>query len=63
MVSWNEWIVGYAQCGETEEAMRYLNKMKCDDIPPNAITFSCILKMCGSIGALHERKHVHDKII
>ena len=49
--------------GEAEEAMRCFNEMKCKDIPPNVVTFSCILKACGSAGALHEGKHVHDEII
>ena len=63
VVSWNALIAGYAQCGEAEEAMRCFNEMKCEDIPPNAVTSSYILKACGSIGALHEGKHVHDEII
>ena len=50
VVPWNALIVGYAQCSEAEEAMRCFNEMKCEDIPPNVVTFSCILKACGSVG-------------
>jgi pentatricopeptide repeat protein len=63
VVSWNALISGFSQHGKGEEALQYFQKMKDAHISPDVITFVCVLKACGSIGALERGKQVHDEII
>jgi pentatricopeptide repeat protein len=37
--------------------------MQRDGLPPNEVTFSCILKACGSIGAIDKGLQIHDVIV
>eukprot|EP00250_Pteridium_aquilinum_P022497 c25392_g4_i1 orf=1-234(+) len=51
VVSWNALISGYAQEGQGEQALNCFECMKRESIPPNGVTYACILKACGTIGA------------
>ncbi|KAI5065602.1 hypothetical protein GOP47_0020297 [Adiantum capillus-veneris] len=60
--SWSTLIAGYAQHGQCEEALNCFERMQGEGLTPNAVTFTCILKACGSIGAVDKGKRIHDEI-
>ena len=62
VVSWNTLIAGYAQQGQAECALQSYECMLKDGFSPDAITFNCILKACGSIKALDKGKKTHEEI-
>eukprot|EP00250_Pteridium_aquilinum_P016958 c23385_g2_i1 orf=87-488(+) len=51
VVCWSALIAGYAQHGRGEDALNCFNRMQGEGLFPNEVTFICILKACGSIGA------------
>lgn len=61
-VSWGAMITGYAQHGQGLSALELFQKMKLEGITPSNFTFSCILKACGTIGAVGEGHLIHDEI-
>ncbi|MCO5579401.1 hypothetical protein L7F22_033256 [Adiantum nelumboides] len=62
VVSWSTLISGYAQQGKGEEAWICFKKMQGEGHLPNAVTFTCILKVCGSLGAIDRGEQIHDEI-
>jgi pentatricopeptide repeat protein len=63
VVSWNTLITGFAQHEQGHEALNCFEQMQTDGLPPNEVTFSCILKACGSIGAIDKGLRIHDAIV
>ena len=63
VISWNALIGGYAQHGYGEEALDCFELMKnrCRIIP-DACTFICVLKACGTIGASTKGRDVFTEI-
>ena len=59
VVTWTSLIAGYAQHGYGEKALNCFQQMKCDGFSPDAFTFVCILKACGSIGAIDKGDEIH----
>ena len=37
--------------------------MRCQGVSPNSITFACILKACGNLGAVEKGKNIHEEIL
>ena len=63
VVSWNALISGYVQNGLNHEALSYFKKMQDNKaINPNAITYVCMLKACGSIGSLKLGEEIHEEV-
>ena len=62
IVSWNALIGGFATQGHNYEAMNCFDRMQTEGFSPDAITFSCILKACGSARAIEKGKQIHDEI-
>eukprot|EP00250_Pteridium_aquilinum_P019720 c24549_g5_i1 orf=450-935(+) len=62
VVSWNALIAGHAQHRQGEEALDCFERMKNKGLSPDAVTFVCILKACGTTGAVDKGKQIHDKI-
>ena len=62
-VSWNVLIAEYAQQGQCEEALECFRHMQTDNVPPDAITLACMLKVYGHTGAVIEGKQIHDESI
>ena len=50
-VSWNAPMSGYANHGQDHEALESFKKMQEGGVPPDAISFLCLMKVCGSIGS------------
>ena len=63
VISWNSMIAAYAQQGKSENAMHCFDEMQKNGFSPNAVSFTCILKACGSIGALEKGKQIHEDIV
>ncbi|KAI5067725.1 hypothetical protein GOP47_0018253 [Adiantum capillus-veneris] len=60
--SWNALIAGHAQNGHGEEAIALFEQMQTGGCSPDPLSFVCILKACGNIGALDKGKEIHSKI-
>ncbi|KAI5058787.1 hypothetical protein GOP47_0026957 [Adiantum capillus-veneris] len=63
VVSWTTLICGCCQHGHCERALNYFELMKQEELSPDSMTFSCILKACGSIGALERGRQIHAEMI
>ncbi|KAI5055332.1 hypothetical protein GOP47_0030477 [Adiantum capillus-veneris] len=63
VISWSALIAGYALHGQAEQALDCFQLMLNEGISPNDVTFSCILKACGTLGALDKGKQIHDEIL
>ncbi|XAR64524.1 hypothetical protein NMG60_11008249 [Bertholletia excelsa] len=62
-VSWNALIAGYARKGDGEKAIRLFWKMQRQNFRPTNFTYSSVLTMCASVGALEQGKWIHAHII
>ena len=62
IASWNSLISGYVQQGRGDEALSRFKQMKSEDASPNAITFTCLLKACGSIQSLENGEEIHAEV-
>ncbi|KAI5066526.1 hypothetical protein GOP47_0019150 [Adiantum capillus-veneris] len=60
--SWNALITGYVQQGLGEQALSCFEQMQQEGLKPNDVTFLCILKACGYLGATEKGEHIHDEI-
>ena len=63
IVTWNALISGYAQQDQYQEALHSFERMQSEGISPDQFTCSCIMKVCGSIGAIDEGQKIHDEIL
>lgn len=63
VVPWNALIAGYAENGYGKGALVCLDKLQHEGICPSAVTFSCTLKACGSLGALTTGQELHIEVI
>ena len=62
VVSWSALISGYVQHGYGRAALKCFEKMQANGIYPDAITYACSLKACGSIGAIDKGRKIHSEI-
>ncbi|KAH7307612.1 hypothetical protein KP509_22G068500 [Ceratopteris richardii] len=62
VVTWTALMAGYAQHGPPEKALECFHQMQKCNITPNAVSFSCVLKACSSIGDLEEGQKIHAYI-
>ena len=63
VISWNALISGYIQHGKNQEAINCFYWMQAGSVLPDAFTFGCILKACGSVGVEGKRKALHAQTI
>ncbi|KAH7423042.1 hypothetical protein KP509_12G036800 [Ceratopteris richardii] len=63
IVSWNALIAGYVQHNRCREALNCFKCMQGQAIAPDKVTFSCILKACGSIAALDKGQELHAELL
>ncbi|MCO5551484.1 hypothetical protein L7F22_004988 [Adiantum nelumboides] len=63
VVSWTALIGGYAEHGLGELALECFQSMKEEEIFPNDLTLVCVLKACGSIGALEEGREIGREVM
>ncbi|KAH7284514.1 hypothetical protein KP509_34G057600 [Ceratopteris richardii] len=62
VVAWNALISGYIQEGKNREALDCFGQMECKSVSPDDITYTCILKACGSLGIIDEGEQIHHEI-
>ncbi|KAH7330889.1 hypothetical protein KP509_20G006900 [Ceratopteris richardii] len=62
VVTWNALISGYAEHGDCREALKCFERMQCQGFSPDAVTYLCILKACGSTGAEVWGERFHHEI-
>ncbi|KAI5065527.1 hypothetical protein GOP47_0020222 [Adiantum capillus-veneris] len=63
VVSWTALITGYAQHGHGHQALDCFIQMRQKGLSPNAVTFSCILKACGSLKAVKRGEILHAEVV
>lgn len=61
-ISWNTLLAGYAEHGDGQDALEHLGLMQSQGVSPDAVTFVCGLKACGSIGAIDQGRKLHAEI-
>ncbi|XAR59399.1 hypothetical protein NMG60_11015225 [Bertholletia excelsa] len=54
VVSWTTMIMGYAQNGQSGEAVRIFEEMRQEGVMPNYVTFICVLYACSHGGLVEE---------
>ncbi|CBI32698.3 unnamed protein product, partial [Vitis vinifera] len=54
VVSWSSLILGYAQFGYGEEALKLFKTMRRLDVKPNHVTFVGVLTACSHVGLVEE---------
>ncbi|KAI5069870.1 hypothetical protein GOP47_0016171 [Adiantum capillus-veneris] len=62
VVMWNALIAGYVQHGLVDKALSCFEQMQADGLSPDAVTFICILKACGSVGATKKGEEIHTEL-
>ncbi|KAH7284539.1 hypothetical protein KP509_34G058900 [Ceratopteris richardii] len=62
VISWTSLIAGYSKHNFAEKAMECYDQMQLTGIIPNAITYVCILKACGTSGDLDMGFEIHSEI-
>eukprot|EP00250_Pteridium_aquilinum_P002655 c12879_g1_i1 orf=57-680(+) len=60
--SWTALIAGYAHHGLSDEALSCFGQMREEGIFPNAVTFICILKACGTVGKFEKGEEIHAEV-
>eukprot|EP00250_Pteridium_aquilinum_P022128 c25307_g7_i3 orf=145-840(+) len=63
VATWTALIAGYARVRRSQDALNCYERMRCEGIPPSAVTYACILKACGTMGAADKGKQIHDEIV
>ncbi|KAH7420506.1 hypothetical protein KP509_13G010300 [Ceratopteris richardii] len=60
--SWTALIAGYAEHGQGEEALKCFDSLQLSGIAPEASTYVCVLKACGSIQAEDKGREIHVEV-
>ncbi|KAI5067685.1 hypothetical protein GOP47_0018213 [Adiantum capillus-veneris] len=63
IILWNALITGYAQNGDGRKALNCFERMQIEGLVPNAVTFSCILKACGSLKDMEKGQQIHTQML
>jgi pentatricopeptide repeat protein len=61
--SWNAIIAGYVQQGCSLEALGCFEQMRDGSVSADAVTFVCILKACGMVGAVSKGERIHEEAL
>ncbi|KAI5058915.1 hypothetical protein GOP47_0027085 [Adiantum capillus-veneris] len=62
VVSWNALLTGYVQHALGEEVLNCVDQMQSEGIMPDVVSFVCMLKACGSLGAVDKSHDLHAEI-
>ena len=63
IVAWNALISVYVEQGQGHEALKCYQKIEREGISPDIVMFTCLLKACGSTGAIDKGKEIHGEIV
>ncbi|KAI5058928.1 hypothetical protein GOP47_0025247 [Adiantum capillus-veneris] len=61
--TWNSIISAHVKLREDEKALALLEAMQVQGTRPDGVTFSCLIKACGSLRAVHMGKLLHFHIL
>ncbi|KAI5057889.1 hypothetical protein GOP47_0027904 [Adiantum capillus-veneris] len=61
-IAWTTLIAGYAEVGQAERVLVYLQHMNQQGIPMNPVTLGCGLRACGCLRATYEGQNIHAEI-
>jgi pentatricopeptide repeat protein len=59
---WNSLLSAYAHLGLAKEAIELYHRMQKAGVPPNAVTFACLLIACTEVNDIGLGKYVHSLI-
>ncbi|KAF5449557.1 hypothetical protein F2P56_029989 [Juglans regia] len=59
LISWTAMMVGYAQSGHPNEALKLFQDEKWADLLPNSVTTATVLSACAQLGNLNLGRSVH----
>ncbi|KAL2460911.1 Pentatricopeptide repeat-containing protein [Abeliophyllum distichum] len=62
VVSWNTMIDGYAQTGNSEEALKLFDKMLEEKLKPSNVTVMGALHACADLGDLERGQYIHKLV-
>ncbi|KAL3536304.1 hypothetical protein ACH5RR_004765 [Cinchona calisaya] len=62
VISWSSLIVGYAQFGYGEQALKLFTRMRNSGVKPNQVTFVGVLTACSHVGLVEEGWHLFDNM-
>ncbi|KAI5082423.1 hypothetical protein GOP47_0002166 [Adiantum capillus-veneris] len=62
VVSWNALMFGYADHNYASEVLSFFEQMQLVGVSPDAVSFVCILKACGTLGAIQKGTEIHNEI-
>ncbi|KAK9154213.1 hypothetical protein Sjap_001693 [Stephania japonica] len=60
VVTWNSMIDGYAESGDSEEAIKLFEKMMGEGFEPTDVTIMGALQACADLGDLRRGRFVHE---
>ena len=63
VILWTALMSGHVECGQDDEAIDCMEKMQQEGISPNAFTFVCGLKACGSVRCAEKLRTLHAEIM
>ncbi|KAH7315728.1 hypothetical protein KP509_21G062800 [Ceratopteris richardii] len=63
VISWNALIAGCVKYGEGVQALTSFERMQNESISSDAVTYACLLKACGIIGAVAMGEGIHDELV
>ncbi|KAL5232109.1 hypothetical protein ABZP36_030885 [Zizania latifolia] len=65
VVTWTVMIGGYAQYGDSNDALKLFMEMVSEPcgVAPNAFTISCVLMACAHLASLHMGKQIHAYVL
>ncbi|KAH7284778.1 hypothetical protein KP509_34G070200 [Ceratopteris richardii] len=61
-VAWTALIKGYADNGDTRAALETFNQMQTNCVAPDAVTYVCCVKACGSIHNQNDGHKLHTEV-
>ncbi|KAH7415848.1 hypothetical protein KP509_14G063300 [Ceratopteris richardii] len=63
VIMWNSLIAGYVARGQNRKAVACYEEMNNEGLSPNAATFACMLKACGSSRVIKKGTLIHRDIM
>eukprot|EP00250_Pteridium_aquilinum_P018814 c24213_g15_i2 orf=637-2466(+) len=61
-ISWNARIAAYTENKLGQEVLNLLDQMQLEGVSPDAVTFVCSLKGCGSAGDIERGQRIHFEL-
>ncbi|KAI5055192.1 hypothetical protein GOP47_0030337 [Adiantum capillus-veneris] len=62
VVSWNTLMAAYAKHGQYAEAIMCFEQMQLEGVTPDALSFACSLRACGSTKSVQKGQVIHEVI-